>query len=648
MSSFNISAMEKKARLRKNIRQLTVLSDEVCAEATVSRIENNRNNPTQKTLKTLLQGVGLSSDVFFSSYLVNPSIEARILHDKLLDCLDYADDPAALREAKRLFSLIDNMKEFKQGVNRQFLLSSKARIFEAGKCGLTTVISIVKQGMAVTFPEFSEGSFSGEMLIFEEIELLHTLSRTYRRFGHMAKALRLLENVLKGIDMLPEDDREKMKKYDRLLLTLSEFLIENGEYKSAYKICERGAKSTLKYNRGKYAPDFAHNKAVSLYKQGRTGECGRFFTLAYFGYALLQRRDKADKLKEDAEKLYGVTINTYGVESLGYKNRTFKPYVYGEPPGDCKSIGQLIRKLRLQNGLSQTNLCSGLCSEAYLYKIEVEGQEENAKHYIRGIKQPKFYILEALMQRLGRDINLYFDTFLSTQSFDEKQMRNEIIAQLILGKADEAEAVLNELETHFDYRKGSNLQFILIAKARLTLKREGYGEAYLKLVNMAIRITIPDFNDKEIYKYRLTYNEITLINMLALYYANNNEIPQAVRIYERLRDSINTFYVDEYEKIRMYALIMYNYSKYLGLMKRYDEALEIIAEGVAYDVRHSRLSILPSFMTNKACDLLEMGKAEASVPYFALAYYGAELLEKVESKNINANYVKERLNISFD
>jgi hypothetical protein len=265
----------------------------------------------------------------------------------------------------------------------------------------------------------------------------------------------------------------------------------------------------------------------------------------------------------------------------------------------------------------------------------------------RAIIQPGVFLLEAILQRLGRSSDLYFDTFLSAQDFNEKQMRNEVTSLLVLLKYDEAAELLEVLEGKKSFQSGINLQFILNAKASIVSAREGYGQAYIELINKAISITIPDFDEMKITGYRLTYIEITLINKLANYAGENGDVPRALNIYKRLRDNMNYNYLDEHEKVRTYSMILYNYSKYLGLEGRYAEALTLIAEGELLALKHKRLSDMPGFMINKACDLLEIGNKEDSIPFFALSYYGSEIINDLKSQRIDADYVKEKLKIVF-
>jgi len=164
----------------------------------------------------------------------------------------------------------------------------------------------------------------------------------------------------------------------------------------------------------------------------------------------------------------------------------------------------------------------------------------------------------------------------------------------------------------------------------------------------AINITIPDFNERKIAEYRLIYKEIVLINSLANYMASANEIERAIEILERLRRGMNRSYVDDYEKVRMYLTVLYNYSKYLGMKGRYIEALAIVDEGEKLCRAHKRAKLLYGFAINRACCLFEVGKEKESVPYFAMAYHGAALVNESFSQKPIRKYVEERSILDLD
>ncbi|MCL2050230.1 MAG: helix-turn-helix transcriptional regulator [Lachnospiraceae bacterium] len=494
---------------------------------------------------------------------------------------------------------------------------------------------MIKAGMAITFPEFDEEDLDNKIFILEEIKLLHTKALVYSQTGDHKKAVKLLYGIKEGLIKLPEDDYEKEKKLPEILLTLSQLLIKISDFREGLKTCELGYKIALEGNRGRTIPRLLYNKALCLFHLKRNSECQSLIYQAYFGFSIFMMRKQAKQVYENAKDLFGITIETYGTHRIidEYEPQ-YTPIKRGEPIS-FEHIGMLLAKLRVNNRMSSEELCEGICSVPTLNRIE------------NGVRQTNVYILEALFQRLGRDINLYMNTFLSAADFEEKQIRNGIITHLVLCQYDEAKELLAKLEKSKRYQSGINLQFIKNTKAILISSQEGYSENFLKALIEGIKITRPDFDELEIGQYHLTYYEILFINNIASYYCENDKVLHGLKIYERLIESINKNCVDELEKIRTYTMILYNYSKHLGLTGRYKEAIDIIAEGEKLELRHGRIRHLDGFAINKACSYLEMGYKEESIPYFAQSYYCHAMLgEKATQENI-WNYAKEKVGIAF-
>lgn len=72
--------------------------------------------------------------------------------------------------------------------------------------------------------------------------------------------------------------------------------------------------------------------------------------------------------------------------------------MYGRPPVTHETVGERIRRLRLERGLSQRDLAAGLehCSYAYLSRIEA------------GTRNPSVRALEQVARKLGTTV-LYLE-----------------------------------------------------------------------------------------------------------------------------------------------------------------------------------------------------------------------------------------------
>jgi len=634
MPSYSSGSLIKSARERKRLSQMMLLSVSALGASfayeltQLSKIENKRHAPRDKTVSKFLSVLDLSVPTFFCPYLTDQTEEVFAVRDRILYLLDDAS-PLYFDEAESLIYGLERKDGFDSPINRQFILWCKAHVNELRLLDAADTLTLAKEGMALTYKGFDESSFEGNVLIFEEPSLLHTMALAYNRAGEKAKAISLLRRIEEGISHLPEDSREKEKKLAPVMLTLADILIQEGEYNEALAVCLSGNGASIKRNKGAYAPDFLFNMA----------KCNRSIeqlTLAYFGYCLLHKTELAEQVRTFAKNELDVHIKTYGADGLVFGAVDTK-VAHGELMA-CSDIGTLIAKFREQAGLNQSELCQGICDQTTLAKIE------------KGTRQGNVYVLEAIVQRLGRDPNKYFCTFPSVEDFADKQVRDEIDSCLLNLNYKEAADLLESLKSSKAYSKRAlGRQYLLKTEAALFSNNEGHGNPrYLEMLKEAIGMTRPDFDEREVEGYRLTIAEISIIKQIAVHYCEAGNMKQGLRLFERLKDSINRYYVDEHEKVNSYPSLLYNYSKYLALAERHEDALEIVDEGEALAIKHKQFVLLPSFAVNRACCLLDLGQKEKSVPYFAMAYYGMIILGHSNSRLIIVNHVKEHLGIMFD
>lgn len=619
----------KGMRLRKKWQRDQLLNATEHEDRTLTRIENHHQNPSKDTLYSFMDSMEISSTLIFP-YLKNQTLVAYELCDQIAVALDNKD----IKVAEDLIEEMESMPNFEEGINLQVLISYKVQLAYMQQKDSTGIMLEVKRGMDITFPEFNENDFENYPLISEEVELVHTLALAYERMGNIQQAIKILTSIKNSLMVMPADKRSKEKRLVNVLITLTEFLVKSQDFQEAFNICEFGLDISLKWSTGKEIPHILYIKAYCLFKLGTSEHCYDLLAQSYFGYLMLYKKKQAELVRKNAYELFGISIETYGAEKLSLDwNVSYSKFDRGEVI-KCNSLGQIIGILRTNAGLSQRELCQGVCNISTMSKIE------------SGQINTNVYNLEVFMQRLGRDINMYVNTFLSKREFILKQIRNDINALLAECRWQEAEILLEQLRDEKEYKKGVNVQFVKMVEATILFrKEEKYTETYLNMSYDALKITIPKFDESMIEHYHLSLYEIMLINRVALYFCETGQSIKGIRVFERLKESMDRTYVDEIEKMNMYGVILYNYSKYLGLEGRYKEALEIIAIGEKLCVKHGKLTLLPSYAVNKACDLLELGKKEESLPYFAMAYYGCGSVRSIRDREITKKYVEDNLDI---
>jgi len=252
-----------------------------------------------------------------------------------------------------------------------------------------------------------------------------------------------------------------------VLLSLSQYQLQAGNHNGVLDSCDLGAEFSASYMQGRLNPAFEHHRALALHGLGIREECHLHLRHAYVGYALLGEKKSAENVQTESEEKFGIHLNLHGMDVLEWKALSKTIYNRGKHV-DGSHLGEMIFNLRKTNKISMKTLSYGICSESALSNIEnIEINKENPKNH-------DFYLLESIMQRLGSNVQLYHNFFLTKEDFFAVELRNKINRLLTQKRTKEAIASLAELETitHFftpsankEYRM--NRQFVDMAKVCL-------------------------------------------------------------------------------------------------------------------------------------------------------------------------------------
>jgi len=259
-------------------------------------------------------------------------------------------------------------------------------------------------------------------------------------------------------------------------------------------------------------------------------------------------------------------------------------------------VDTLIKTLRKGKKMTQVELSEEICSEAELSRIE------------RGIRKPSWWIFERLMQRLGEEPTKYYSNIASQEDKRIMDIRTEI-KYLLRDKTNtnEVEAKINQLEHDKAFQDGIHLQFLLQSKASIAFYREDY-EAMYQYATEALKPTKPKFNENEIDKYVLLFDEIWLIQQIATAHFFISSPEKSTEILLKLKASLDRGYFDDEEKVKSYLSILYNITKNLGLLNKIDECIPICDEGITFCKKYRDSYFLPMFVINKACCLFSLRK----------------------------------------
>ncbi|MCI8528540.1 MAG: transcriptional regulator [Lachnospiraceae bacterium] len=204
------------------------------------------------------------------------------------------------------------------------------------------------------------------------------------------------------------------------------------------------------------------------------------------------------------ENLPDIPLKTYPVKSYP-DTLCLSDGVYNIDSTDAYTLGKLIQELRLEQHVSQQVLCQGLCSKSKLSKIE------------NGTLQPNIALAEALLQRLGVSERIF--TFWGNEKEAKLyELKFKLIHHQIM-KKETRKNLLCEMEHLLD---DNDILYRQIYLAFKSLQSDSINDKITGLFN-ALHITLPNFDIHQIHRYRLSWEELSLLNNIAHEYRCTGE-----------------------------------------------------------------------------------------------------------------------------
>lgn len=297
------------------------------------------------------------------------------------------------------------------------------------------------------------------------------------------------------------------------------------------------------------------------------------------------------------------------------------------------NIGLFIKKKREEQHIRQEDLCRGICDKSTLSRIE------------RGKQESSSGILGVLLQRLGINED-QLAVLLGPKDFEISDLQKEIVALNSQREYEKAAEKIRRLEQLVEPTDKITQQFILRCKA-LAYFPKNYP-ASRDLLLQALSLTLPDFDFDHISDYLLGIEEIKILNQLANSYSEEGNRRFAIHIYHQLFEDFHKRLFNIESTISLFTMLAYNYSRLLGLERRYEECIEIATLGQDICIRHNRCQYLGGLLLNIGYALHELGRDEESKSALTDAYYANRVMKKYSSCKVVQTYAKDHLNLILD
>lgn len=308
-------------------------------------------------------------------------------------------------------------------------------------------------------------------------------------------------------------------------------------------------------------------------------------------------------------------------------------------------IGEMIRRERETQGLTQEQLCEGICEPMTLSRLET-GKSIPATHRLKAILQ-KLGLPEERVYALVGDRELQFSAL-------EKELNRIHVRFERAGGADgaelraEAQEIYKRLESLTEGKDRIAQQIILRSRYLLGTENGPYGlEEGMALLMRAIHLTSPKLDLEHISGGHYTENEVDLINSIALCCLRNGEHRKAVEILSQLFRHLERQAQKAPQNKSLLPMVAFNYACELCVVKRYEEAIEIAEQGRSICIDYGHYLFLPDLLAVLAECYYYTGEPDKSAEFYQEAYLLYKIVENERDRKTIQAEAKEHLGLEL-
>lgn len=305
-------------------------------------------------------------------------------------------------------------------------------------------------------------------------------------------------------------------------------------------------------------------------------------------------------------------------------------------------LGDFIRQRRLDLGLTQEEVCCGICSPVTLSRLENNHQTPGRTR------------INAILQRLGLPDDRYYAP-MSRHAQELEALKQQILACNAPDPMDTDAHVeegferIARLERLASPEDRLTRQFILRAKALLGRLDGRYSPGQLQeMLLQAIRITVPRFDTDQIEQFLYTSDEIRIINQIASARSTAGDYPAAEHIYHQLLGYLRSHKQETITSPDVLTMVLYNSARALDLCGQYQEGKCLALKGRDACIQYSFYMLLPHCVSIAAECSHFLGQNEESVSLYRQVYYFYKALGLPAHQDFIRREAKNYLDLDLD
>ena len=297
-------------------------------------------------------------------------------------------------------------------------------------------------------------------------------------------------------------------------------------------------------------------------------------------------------------------------------------------------IGNIIKQRREELGLTQAQLCDGLCNQKTISRIE------------NNTTQPSGYVIENLFLRLHIPKNLYYD-LLSINNYEIAKLKKDIIIANRDKNFNKVNSLIEQIKKYKESEEPYLKQFIL--RSEIISKHKIISlEEEIKLLKEAIDYTIPNFDIDNFEDKFLNLEESKIILTIANRYCELGENERAINILKSLLLKNEKLIDINEESVALVVLIIYSLSQELSIKEDYYNALSITEKGISILTKFNKATHLGDLLLNKGYCMFKLDKRDDALSLYKKSILIFDIFNLESKKSFALKEAKELLGINIE
>lgn len=234
----------------------------ICDRKTLSRIENGKNPPTSFVLNSILERLGLSTDMYYSLVFAENFAVANLQYEIIS-----ANSDRNFTKSSQLLEKLKTYNEAQSPIIKQFILRTEVLI-NSKILSPQQRIDKLTEAITITVPNFDINNFTNRFLSTEESKIILNIANAYSDNDDRKSAINILFQLLELLNRQILDAQEHSSTVILVTCNLSKFLCLEERYDEALIIAEKGINISIAYSKTKFLGEIMTNKAHCLCKKG--------------------------------------------------------------------------------------------------------------------------------------------------------------------------------------------------------------------------------------------------------------------------------------------------------------------------------------------------------------------------------------------